>query len=107
MKVLITGSTSGIGFLTGITLNERKHTVYITTHTANQLENLNNRLDSMNIKNINTFKLDITNEDDRNLIKELEIDVLINHAGIGIGGSIIDLDIIPPIPSFHNNGILI
>ena len=93
MKVLITGSTSGIGFLTGITLNARKHTVYMTTHTANQLENLNNRLGSMNIKNINTFKLDITNEGDRNLIKYLDIDVLINHAGIGIGGSIIELDI--------------
>ena len=93
MKVLITGATSGIGFLTGITLNERKHTVYMTTHTNEQLENLNSRLESMNIKNINTYKLDITNEDDRNLIKYLDIDVLINHAGIGICGSIIDLDI--------------
>lgn len=93
MKVLITGATSGIGFLTGITLNERKHIVYMTTHTTEQLENLNKRLESMNIKNINTFKLDVTNEFDQNLIKDIDIDVLINHAGIGIGGSIIDLDI--------------
>ena len=93
MKILITGAASGIAFLTGITLNDRNHSVYMTTHNASQLDFLNNKLDLMNIKNITTFKLDITNEDDQNLIKNLDIDVLINHAGVGVGGSIIDLDI--------------
>ena len=93
MKVLITGATSGIGFLTGIVLNDRNHKVYMTTHTKEQLETLNNNLSQMGINDINTFKLDITNTDDVEKIKELDIDVLINHAGIGIGGSIIDIDI--------------
>lgn len=92
MNVLITGATSGIGFLTGITLAYRKHNVYMTTHTKSQLETLNRRIKNLNIK-INTFKLDITDKSDLEKINNLDIDILINHAGIGIGGSIIDLDI--------------
>ena len=93
MKVLITGAESGIGFLTGITLSDRGHIVYMTTHTEKGKENLIKKIDAMSIKNVNIFKLDITSFRDRNKILELDIDVLINHAGIGVGGSIIDLDI--------------
>ena len=51
MKVLITGACSGIAFLTGISLNERGHTVYMTTHTEKQRITLENKLMSMNIHN--------------------------------------------------------
>lgn len=92
MKVLITGACSGIAFLTGISLNERGHTVYMTTHTEKQRITLENKLMSMNIHGINVFKMDI-GADDINKIKKLDIDVLINHAAIGIGGSILNLEI--------------
>ncbi len=38
VKVLITGAESGIGFLTGITLSDRGHIVYMTTHTEKEKE---------------------------------------------------------------------
>lgn len=92
MKVLITGACSGIGFLTGITLADRKHEVIMTTHTEEQLKTLNFKLKKLNL-DIKTFKLDLNNKEDIIKFKACDIDILINHAGIGIGGSIIDLDI--------------
>jgi len=91
MKILITGASSGIGFLTGITLASRNHKVIMTSHNEKQLENLNNKIKALNL-DIETLKLDITNDEDVSMFKNLDIDILINHAGIGIGGSIIDLD---------------
>lgn len=92
MKVLITGACSGIAFLTGISLNERGHTVYMTTHTEKQKITLESKLKFMNIHDINVFKMDV-GTNDINKIKKLDIDILINHAAIGIGGSILDLKI--------------
>lgn len=91
MKILITGACSGIGFLTGITLAYRKHEVIMATHTQEQLESLKNKLKNFAL-DIKSCKLDLTNNEDIKKIKLFDIDVLINHAGIGIGGSIIDLD---------------
>lgn len=90
MKVLITGARSGIAFLTGITLASRGHFIYMTTHTTKQASEFKKIVDKYNYKII-VFKLDITNIDDRKILDNLDIDVLINHAGIGIGGSVLDL----------------
>lgn len=92
MKILITGARSGIAFLTGITLAYRGHFVYMTTHTKEEAIKLKEIVDSMNLKAM-IFKLDILNEEDRKLINTLDIDVLINNASIGVGGSILDLPI--------------
>lgn len=90
MKILITGSSSGIGFLTGITLSSRGHFVYMTTHTSDEANKLKQKVDALGLKII-VFKLDITNIDDRKMLNNLDVDVLINHAGIGIGGSVLDV----------------
>ena len=92
MKILITGARSGIAFLTGITLAHRGHFVYMTTHTKEEATKLKEIVDSMNLK-VMVFKLDITNLEDRKLINTLDIDILINNASIGVGGSILDLPI--------------
>lgn len=92
MKVLITGARSGIAFLTGITLASRGHFVYMTTHTAKESKRLKEITDELGLKVI-VFKLDITDINDRKMINDLDIDVLINHAGIGVGGSILDVSI--------------
>ena len=76
MKILITGSRSGIAFLTGITLASRGHFVYMTTHTNEEAATLKKQVDVLGLKII-IFKLDI--------------DILINNAAIGIGGSVLDL----------------
>lgn len=90
MKVLITGARSGIGFLTGITLASRGHFVYMTTHTNEEAHSLKEIVDSLGLK-VMVFKLDITEEEDRKILNTLDIDVLINHAGVGVGGSVLDV----------------
>lgn len=92
MKILITGASSGIGFLTGITLAYRNHEVIMCTHTEEQLYNLNIKLNELNL-DIKTIKLDLINKEDINKFKSLNIDVLINHAAMGMGGSIIDINL--------------
>lgn len=90
MKILITGARSGIGFLTGITLASRNHFVYMTTHTKEEAHRLKEIVDELGLK-IMVFKLDVTSEEDRKMINTLDIDVLINHAGMGVGGSVLDV----------------
>ena len=92
MKILITGATSGIGFALAKKLSSRNHTVYITTHTEKQRRTVNEKI-KMEKLNILAFKMDITNKDDRGLIDKIDIDCLVSHAGIGEGGSILDIDI--------------
>ena len=89
MKILITGARSGIGYATALELLNRGHFVYLTVHTEEQLSSLLEYEEVQN-QNINCFKLDITSEEDIEKIKELEIDVLINNAAIGNGGSIVE-----------------
>ncbi len=91
MKVLITGSSSGIAFLTGITLSSRGHFVYMTTHTKEEAHHLKEKVDALGLK-IMVFKLDITDNEDRKILNNLDIDILINNAGVGVGGSVLDLD---------------
>ncbi len=92
MKILITGARGGIAFLTGITLASRGHFVYMTTHTSEEAIRLKEITDALNLKVI-VFKLDVTLEEDRKQVDNLDIDVLINHAGIGVGGSVLDVPI--------------
>lgn len=94
MNVLITGAASGIGFDTGIRLAKEGHFVYLTTHYEKQVSGLQEKVKMLGLEeNIECFCLDITKENDRRKLFDLNIDCLINNAAIGIGGSIIDLKI--------------
>ena len=94
MKILITGATSGIGYNLAKELIKRRHIVYITVHHNKEIKLVRRKLKKDNIlKNVYVFKMDITNKKDLSLIDDLDIDVLVNQAGIGIGGSILDIDI--------------
>lgn len=88
MRILITGATSGIGFQVARKLFLKGHEVIITTHTLKQANLLRKNLDL----DIKVMKIDITEKKDRDKIKKLDLDVLINHAGIGEGGSISEID---------------
>lgn len=88
MKILITGAASNIAFAVATKLSKNNF-VYLTTHTEKQCNLVREKL--KNNKNIKVFKLDINK--DLNKINELEIDCLISHAGIGIGGTILGMDI--------------
>lgn len=91
MKILITGASSGLGYAIGKKLVERGHLVYFTTHTEKELVVLKEKLKNENIDAL-CFKMDITT-DDIKLVDTINIDCLINHAGIGIGGSILYMDV--------------
>lgn len=90
MKILITGAASGIGYLTALTLAQRGHEVYLTCHTKKQVKLVKEKLG--NPINITIMKIDITKEEDRQKVLDLNVDCLYNHAGIALGGSIIEAD---------------
>lgn len=92
MRILITGGAGGIAYALAKNLTERGHLVYLTTHTKEQCTMLKKRLVDEKLEML-CFKLDITNAEDRKLIDKIDFDCLINHAGIGIGGSLLEMDI--------------
>ena len=94
MKILITGAASGIGYSLAKELLKRSHIVYITVHHNKEIKSVRRKLKKDNIlRNVYVFKMDITNKRDLSLIDDLDIDVLVNQAGIGIGGSLLDIDV--------------
>lgn len=89
--ILITGAGSGIGKDASIALANRGHYVIATTETSEQANEL--KLACADIKpELRIFKLDITNEEDRKLVEDFHLDVLINVAGIGESGSLAEIN---------------
>lgn len=94
MKILITGATSGIGFDTGVELIQKGHFVYFTVHRNKQIITVVEKLKQLDLlENASVFKLDITNEEDIKLIRNLDIDCLILNSAVGYGGSVLDIPI--------------
>lgn len=91
-KILITGSGTGIGKEAAIALSSKGHYVYATTHTLEQAEELN-KISKKNHLPLKSFKLDILSNNDRCLVDDLSIDVLINNAAIGDSGSVCEIDV--------------
>ena len=90
--ILITGAGTGIGRDAAFALAARGHRVLATTHDAAQAAALRMQCQSQGIT-LEVFKLDITDAKDRALVLPMEIDVLINNAGIGESGSLAEVDV--------------
>jgi NAD(P)-dependent dehydrogenase (short-subunit alcohol dehydrogenase family) len=93
--VLITGASSGFGFLTTIHLAIRGYFVIATMRDLTKKENLLVEARKRNIvDNIEVLQLDVTNKDDifkvKNHIESKygKLDILINNAGYCLGGLI-------------------
>lgn len=86
MNILITGGATGIGLESARRLASKGAQVLIGAHTKKQMDEAEIEVGSY--KNISVFLLDITDEEHRNKLDYLNIDVLINNAAIGVGGSI-------------------
>ncbi|AOR23745.1 SDR family NAD(P)-dependent oxidoreductase [Clostridium taeniosporum] len=91
-KVLITGSGTGLGKDAAIALSSRGHYVYATTHTLEESKMLNKIAKKNNLP-LKSFKLDILSANDRTLVDNLSIDVLINNAAIGDSGSVCEINV--------------
>lgn len=90
--ILITGSGSGIGKQSAVSLTERGHHVLATTHFQKDADALNELAKNQNLS-IEAFVLDVTKKSDREKISNYDIDVLINNAGIGETGSLAEINI--------------
>ena len=99
-KILFTGAKSGIA---KDTINHliKNYYIYITVHTKKEEEILIKEY--KNINNIKVFKLDVTNQEDKNKIKDLEIDIIVLNAAIGYGGSLLEIPIEKIKENFETN----
>ncbi len=91
-KILITGAGSGLGREAAISLARRGHKVYATTHYENECDFLNELARKENLELI-SFKLDILLNEDREILNNIDFDVLINNAAIGDSGSISEIKV--------------
>ena len=93
--ILITGAGSGIGLDAAWALAARGHRVIATTVDEPQAAAVRAQAQAQAWRGpaLQVFKLDITSAADRQQILPLELDVLINNAGIGESGSLAEVDV--------------
>ncbi len=95
--ILITGATAGIGRHAALTLARRGHTVIATGRREDALASL--QIEAVGL-NLSTLRLDVTNaESVGNAVASVDaqtsghgLDVLINNAGYGQLGAVLDVD---------------
>ena len=88
-KVLFTGARSGMAHATIKKLLHKDYEIYVTVHTDKQLELVEETYS--NYGNVKCLKIDITNPDDIKQLESLDIDILVNNAAVGEGGSIAEI----------------
>lgn len=93
--ILITGAGSGIGRDASLALAARGHHVIATTQDDAQASALRTLVAPRVAagQRIDVLKLDITSASDRQQLLTLELDVLINNAGVGESGSLAEVDV--------------
>ena len=89
--ILITGAGTGIGRDAAFALAARGHNVIATTFNEEQAVALRSDCQAQAVS-IEVFALDITDATQRERIRPLVLDVLINNAGIGESGSLAEVD---------------
>lgn len=91
-RILITGCRGGFGFGAAFKLAEKGHFIYATVHREESVAEVKKKLEPF-AKNTLVEKLDITLSNDREKILDWDIDVLVNNAGIGDSGPVIEMDV--------------
>lgn len=89
-KILFTGARGGIIASVIEKLKNKNYKIYVSVHTETQLEIIKEKYKKY--KNIECIKLDVTSKEDRQNIKNLDIDILVLNGAIGYGGSIAEMD---------------
>lgn len=88
--ILFTGARGGIIASVIEKIKNKNYKIYITVHTDTQLEIVKEKYKTY--KNIECIKLDVTSKEDRQNIKNLDIDILVLNSAVGYGGSIAEID---------------
>ncbi|ARK28421.1 SDR family oxidoreductase [Halalkalibacter krulwichiae] len=98
--VLITGSSSGFGYLTTLELAKRGYLVIATMRDLTKKTALIHQAKQLNItENIITIQLDVTDETQLQKLEDTikqrfgKIDILINNAGYSVGGVTEQIDV--------------
>lgn len=90
-KILITGAASGLAKNLIEKIKNGDYFIFVSVRTNNQLKVVKEKY--KHNKNIKCLKLDITDQNDIKKIENLDIDILINNAAIGEGGSVLTIPI--------------
>ena len=89
-KILFTGARSGIINKVVDYIINLDYFVYITVHTERELEALYEKYKYKD--NVKCMKIDVTKKEDKEKIKDLDIDILVSNAATGASGSIAEID---------------
>ena len=95
-RVLITGATSGIGREFTYIYAQRDCDLVLVSRDMEKLENLKSELTKNYNISVDTFSVDLSEHNSAERLmdytKEIEIDILINNAGVGVYGELIKSD---------------
>ncbi len=89
-KVLITGAGTGFGQEVAMRLADKNFDVIAAVEIYGQVQTLKRQAADRGV-NLQVVKLDVTNDGDRRKALDWEIEILINNAGIGEGGAVVDI----------------
>ncbi|AJY40750.1 SDR family oxidoreductase [Burkholderia humptydooensis] len=91
-RILVTGAGSGFGREVALRLAARGHHVIAGVQIVPQITELNAEAARRGVA-LDAVKLDVTSARDREQAERWEIDVLLNNAGAGEAGALVDLPV--------------
>jgi NAD(P)-dependent dehydrogenase (short-subunit alcohol dehydrogenase family) len=103
-KVLITGSGSGFGHEVAMRLAEKGFDVIASVEIYAQVQTLKRQAAERGV-DLQVEKLDVTDDGDRRKALAWGIEILVNNAGLGEGGSTIDIPALNMRREFETNVI--
>ena len=89
-KVLITGSGTGFGHEVAMRLAEKGFDVIAAVEIWGQVQTLKRQAAARGVS-LQVEKLDVTDAGDRKKALAWDVEILVNNAGVGEGGSTVDI----------------
>ncbi|MFE4540054.1 SDR family oxidoreductase [Streptomyces scopuliridis] len=89
-NVLITGAGSGFGFEAAMRLAQKGFNVIAAVEIYAQVQTLKWQAAERKVE-LQVEKLDVTNDGDRRKALDWDVEILVNNAGVGEGGSTVDI----------------
>lgn len=90
-NILITGARSGIAHSVIQKLLKDDYHIYAAVHTENELKQIQKKYQEE--LHITCLKLDLNNKEDWKQLENIDIDIYMANAAIGMGGSILNMSI--------------